>query len=441
VVGVDIGTTALKAVAIDREGSEVATSVAATPFERVGGGVEMLPKRLDEALGACFERLAASGVHIEAIGIASIGETGVPLSVSREPVTPFVAWFDSRGETIVERLQAHYGSTLEQRTVRPIRVKSSIAKLGWAAQVSGRRVARWLGVAEYATWRLTGAEVSEPSLASRTGAYDVIEGDFIEDVLHFVDVRADVFPDQVEAGRVAGVVTRDASYWSAAPAGVPVTVAGHDHLVAAIGASASLSELANSLGSAELLMRAVEVAPAAQRILGLGAEMSRSPAEAGWTISCSPQRVGAELGTIQLALRRSFEALDAENVGQAASADERERIAAALGDVTAMRSLADEVGSGRVWRAAHELYAERATAVGEQLERVAGPRSATVFFGGAASKLGVSLRARALGGKATQVVGSLAGARGAGILAGVAVGWWRSPSDAPAVERATVISA
>jgi sugar (pentulose or hexulose) kinase len=103
---------------------------------------------------------------------------------------------------------------------------------------------------------LCGEQVSEPSLASRTGLLDQSTGRAWDDALAVLGAPAGFLPPAVPAGTAAGRIRGCA----AVPEldGAVVTVAGHDHPVAAVGAGAvGAEDLFNSCGTAEVLLRSV----------------------------------------------------------------------------------------------------------------------------------------------------------------------------------------
>src|SRR5581483_12413421 len=76
-----------------------------------------------------------------------------------------------------------------------------------------------------------------------------------------------LFPPVRAAGTVMGFVTAEAAAGFGLPPGIPVTIAGHDHLAAAAGLGARPDDLLNSVGTAETLLRRLPAAPDVDRAL------------------------------------------------------------------------------------------------------------------------------------------------------------------------------
>ena len=201
-------------------------------------------------------------VHVLGVGVAGLAESGVLLDAAGEPCAPVIAWFDKRGERSWSRPAARAPFLPEQfsrRTGLPWDCQASLAKLLWlqSTGLTLTRGHRWSSVPEWVVHRLGGHLVREPSLASRTGLIDQATGSLWTEGL---DAARDPGEPPAPAGRrrdrhrrapLAGTCRRRSS-------GAALTVAGHDHPVAAIGVGAvGPDELFNSSGTADVLARSL----------------------------------------------------------------------------------------------------------------------------------------------------------------------------------------
>ena len=108
IVGLDVGTTSAKAVAFTESGEAVAEGRARTPWRSSRDGVEMDTYDLAGAVGVALDEVitdAPAGEPIVALGITSMGESGVLLDAQGEPVAPVIAWHDTRDGAEVEALR------------------------------------------------------------------------------------------------------------------------------------------------------------------------------------------------------------------------------------------------------------------------------------------------------------------------------------------------
>ncbi|MDQ3897544.1 MAG: FGGY family carbohydrate kinase, partial [Actinomycetota bacterium] len=250
-LGIDVGSSRIKAALVDGDGREAGLSSTTTPFSTGDGRVEMAVDHLEACLAAVLAGLGDACRRVVAVGVAGMAESGAPLDGAGRVLAPVVAWHDPRGEEAVAQLEDHFGAELALRVGQPVRTVLTAAKLGWLLANGVTGVVRWLGVPELVLHALTGAEATEFSLAARTGCYDVTARRWIPEVAAVVGFSTAVFPPVRPAGAVMGRVSAG---WPGPPAGTPVTIAGHDHLAGMAGAAVGRGSVANSVGTAETLV-------------------------------------------------------------------------------------------------------------------------------------------------------------------------------------------
>jgi xylulokinase len=255
-LGVDIGTSRVKALLLDENGAVQGLSTATTPFRSRAGGVDMEAEALKAAVAEALSGLGES-TSVCAVGVAGMAEAGAPLDSAGRPLAPVMAWHDPRGQDAVDRLRQQFGGDeLDRRIGHRLRTVSSVAKMGWLADHGGLDgAAVWLGVPELVVHALTGAQVTEHSLASRTGCYDVAARNWLPEVAEGAGLPATALPEVRAAGTAMGRVTGPGGQWSGLPAGIPVTLAGHDHLAGAEGVGAEPGDALDSMGTAETVLR------------------------------------------------------------------------------------------------------------------------------------------------------------------------------------------
>jgi xylulokinase len=431
-LGLDVGTTRVKAMLLDGSGAEHGLAVEPTPFVRRPAGVEMDVVDLERALQSVLDALGPARERVAAAGVAGMAESGAPMAGGRS-TAPIIAWHDGRGEQTVARLEARFGPALARRTGRQVRSVSSVAKLGWLLEHGVDPASRWLGVPELFLYLFTGAESTEHSLAARTGAYDVAEGDWLPEVAECLGVAPDAFPPVRAAGAVMGHLSEAASVSYGLPAGIPVTLAGHDHLAAANGLAVEETDLLNSVGTAETVLRRHGTVPDVERALGLGLAVTVWPGGEAWGVLGSATRSGIVLGTLAASLGQSMEELDrlAEEAGPGTAASAPGRAAARITLAPGLE-IADGP-PGVLWAGALRALTARTVATAARTAALLGPhRRLVVFGGGSRSRPWLAAKAEMAGVPVLRSTAAEAAARGAALAAGAAAGWWPAPSAGPA---------
>jgi sugar (pentulose or hexulose) kinase len=454
VVGLDLGTTTSKALVRDLLGREVALVAGRTSWTTVNGGTQssahamlaLAVDLLDRAARTAEQRVGP--VRVIGVGIAGLGESGVLLDATGEPCAPVIAWFDKRGTQEVEQLGSRVAGLPEQfarRTGLPWDSQASLAKLLWL-QSAGYLLTgahRWCSVPEWVVHRLGGHLVREPSLASRTGLVDQATGGVWEEGLCAAGLPTTLLPPSMPAGTAAGSLRH---------AGLPLvlqgaalTVAGHDHPVAAVGVGAAgPDELFNSSGTADVVARSLPgVLDDDRREL-----LVRSGLSVGAHILPETSLVlgGARGG---LLLRRILGSLGA--VGS----PERERLdraaldvddlplglevsgAGPTGDDVVLR-MRDDVTPAHVWAAATRYTAAATGTLIATIDAVVGPHRKAIACGGWTRMDSVRAAKRSVIANVAFSALHEPGAVGAALLAAQAAG--TSPLDVPHDQPISVIS-
>jgi xylulokinase len=345
-------------------------------------------------------------------------------------LAPVIAWHDPRGTGVAEHLAERFGDTLALRAGQRPRSVSSVAKLGWLVANGCTGVACWLGVPELLLRDLTGTEATEHSFASRTGCWDVVEKDWLEDVAEAAGFSHSVFAPVLTAGSAMGLVSRDAAERWGLPAGIPVTLAGHDHLAGAAGVGAGPGDLVNSVGTAETVLGLTSTPPDLVRALELRAPVSVAPGGRAWVVLAGAARAGVVLDAAAGLLGHSIGELDA--MAEDAPCVDAE---AFLRHLQAGEGASPPEGApGAVWRGLLHALAERTAEAAARVGELVPARRMLVIGGGSTSRPWMREKMALVPLPIVRPATSQAVARGAAVFAGEAAGWWSSPAAAPKLE-------
>ncbi|MGI9023184.1 MAG: FGGY family carbohydrate kinase, partial [Acidimicrobiales bacterium] len=242
-LGLDIGSSRIKALLLDDRGHDAGGARVGTPFGWGGAATELSVADLVGAVAETLSRVGPPRRRVVAVGITGMAESGSPLDTQGRSLAPVIAWHDPRGAEVADRLVDHFGADLAMHIGRSVRPVSSVAKLGWLVDHGVVGTAGWLGVPELCLDALTGSRATEFSLAACSGCWDVTDRTWLGEVAEVAGFDAAVLPRVLPAGRVMGRVSAAAASWSGLEPGTAVTLAGHDHLVAAVGAGAAPGDL------------------------------------------------------------------------------------------------------------------------------------------------------------------------------------------------------
>lgn len=250
-LGVDLGTSSFKVSAYRETGEYLGTVSRSTPWRATASGPELAPEDLANTVGRLVEdcTLAYASDVVAGIGVTGMAET-IFVETDDRVVHPARAWNQRLGRPSLpgQELFAQTGLLDVRRSpaVELRRIKDA-----------GHRVRAWSGLPEYAVQALGGSFVAERSLASRSGLIDVRAGSWSTPLLEWAGVADVELPPLRAAGMSAGVAVAGRC------AGAALTVAGHDHLTAALGAGADDNAVFDSFGTGEGIVARIARSPAA----------------------------------------------------------------------------------------------------------------------------------------------------------------------------------
>ncbi len=257
-LGVDVGTTRIKVLALDvATRRTLALETAETPVRRDRHGEAHRPTEVLETvidLLARVSRALAPGTEVAALSCASVGEEVVLLDGARRPVADAITWYDPRGTTQAASFLAGPGADLRLTRDMPPDATFSLFKLLWIRDHQPDDLAHsqaWTDLGDFVLLGLGGELVMDWSHASRAGAFDPWTRAWDQDTIAASGLTID-FPRLVSSGTVIGTLSADVSRRTGLPPDLRLVSGGHDHLCAAFGAGLrTTSDLFLSAGTSE----------------------------------------------------------------------------------------------------------------------------------------------------------------------------------------------
>ncbi len=243
-LGIDVSTTATKALLIDDSGAVIAVAATEYPFETP----QPLWSEQDAALfwdgtvRSVRAVLAKSGINPG--DIAGVGLTGqmhglVTLDASGQPLRPCILWNDQRTAAQCAEITARVGrERVLQLTGNPVLTGFTAPKILWVKENEPEvyaRIAHLLLPKDYARYKLTGEFYSEVSDASGTSLFDVGQRCWSDEMLAALEIPRGWLPEVTESPIASARISAEAAAATGLVAGTPVVGGGGDQAAQAVG--------------------------------------------------------------------------------------------------------------------------------------------------------------------------------------------------------------
>jgi sugar (pentulose or hexulose) kinase len=201
--------------------------------------------------------ISANPGDVDSINISSVGEAGVLVDKDGKVASPLIAWYDKRSQKYIEALTEEQRGSIYEITGLPAHTNYSISKIKWLLDnhdLNGSAPLTWLNIPDLIAFFLTGAMRTEYSMASRTMCYDIENKRWSEEILTIFQLENQVnFPPVASSEEIIGY-TSEGSIGELQQEKIAVRIAGHDHIVGALGINLQPKELLNSTGTTEGLL-------------------------------------------------------------------------------------------------------------------------------------------------------------------------------------------
>ncbi len=259
VIGLDVSTTATKAVLLDAGGDVRAASCPEYRFETPQPLWSEQDPQLwwDGAVHAIRSVLADSGIRgegVEAVGLAGQMHGLVALDGDDRVLRPAILWNDQRTEAECDLIRETIGrDRLIATTGNDALPGFTAPKLLW---VRRNEPDVWSGIAhillpkDFVRLRLTGDHAVDRADGSGTLLFDLAARDWSDEVVEALGIDSAWLPRTYEGPAITGVISSEAAEATGLCAGTPVVAGGGDQAAAAVGVGAVLPGVVSlSLGT------------------------------------------------------------------------------------------------------------------------------------------------------------------------------------------------
>lgn len=245
VVGIDLGSTNLKAIIYDLSGRAVARASRPTerfnPYpdhpqwaiwkpEQIWGGVA-------EALREAVAQVD-NPKQIRGVAVTGMGMDGLPIDAQGNWLYPLISWHCPRTEPQQRWWLEHIGADKQFALGgNQIWVFNTAFRLMWMRENEPailQKTDKWLLIEDFVNFMLCGARATDYSMASTTLLFDQRRSTWSDELLGISGIDRRLLCDPHPAGTVLGTVHAQAAAATGLPLGTPVVLGGHDYCCGAL---------------------------------------------------------------------------------------------------------------------------------------------------------------------------------------------------------------
>ena len=255
-LGIDIGGTGCKCVAFRDDGTQLA--IAYTEYPLVSGSANLPPDVLTSSVFQTIARCTAqleNRFEITSITVSSFGESFVAVDELGNALTDIMLYFGNTESEEFSRLIQTIGEEKFMKIARILPDASySLSKMLYTQKVASRPVWKYLFIAGFITYRLTGKPYADVSLACRSLLYDVENRCWSMELLEACGIAENTLPDVLPTGGIVGQILPEIATQLGLPRDVTVVMGSHDQIVNALGAGVhTVGDAVDTSGTCECI--------------------------------------------------------------------------------------------------------------------------------------------------------------------------------------------
>ena len=207
-LGIDVGTTSLKAAVFNSEGKMLSSATVDYALLTEGDRVEFTAERYWEIAQEAIRKVSAEH-RIDALAIDTQGETLILTDEKGTPLCNAVVWLDNRAAKEAEEIEQAFGrKRIYEVTGQPeVTATWPACKLLWFQKHKPElwsRVRKIFLLEDYLLYRLTGEFAAEKTLQSSTLYFDIRSGNWWDEMLDYLHLTPEMLPRLSESGTLVG---------------------------------------------------------------------------------------------------------------------------------------------------------------------------------------------------------------------------------------------
>ncbi|MEW5956199.1 MAG: FGGY family carbohydrate kinase [Chloroflexota bacterium] len=242
ILGLDIGTTATKAVLFDLTGADLLKAEQSYPLSTPQPGwAEQDPDRVWQAVVSVIRQVVnQAGPERQIVALALAAQSGslIPARADGAPVYPMITWLDTRSEVIIKQWQAEgVEAGVRSASGWGLHPGLPLPNIAWLRRFRPDTFAEtelFLGVLDFLNHRLTGAFCTDLSAGAEMQLIDVSTARWSPHLCDLVGITPNHLARLQPAGTIVGKIKAEVSRLTGLAPHTVVVNGGHDQCCTAL---------------------------------------------------------------------------------------------------------------------------------------------------------------------------------------------------------------
>ncbi|MFH1825090.1 MAG: FGGY-family carbohydrate kinase [Candidatus Firestonebacteria bacterium] len=260
-LGIDVGTTGVKAVVFNLEGKIIASSYKEYPLIYIKQGwIELNPHIVWNSIEEVIKKvnILSKKDPVEVVSVSSMGESFVSVDSNGNILGNSIANLDTRAEFLMEGWEEKLGRfNIFKITGQSLNPVLTVNKLIWLKKFNPqlfKKVWKFLCYEDFVFYKLGGMTITDYSIAARTMAFDISKKKWSDKILNIAGLDENLLPNIKPSGEIIGEVSEKVAKQLGFKKKVLLVSGAHDQPAGALGSGIIKEEIAmDSTGTVECI--------------------------------------------------------------------------------------------------------------------------------------------------------------------------------------------
>ncbi len=258
-LGLDIGSTSIKANIYDTKGNLVSGGSSPTVLshpdkEHPAWAIwepDVIWRAVQESISGALNKIDSKD-EVQAVSVTGFGMDGVPIDRNGKWLYPFISWHCPRTEGQSRQWSGKVGPeaifSITGKQVMPI---DTVYRILWIKENHPEildKTYKWLLIEDYINYLLCGEIATDYSMASCTSLFDQKKKDWSSGLIDEAGFDSSILPKAFSSGTMLGNISESSSESTGLSKTAKVILGGHDYHCGALAVGAFVPEVVMDIG-------------------------------------------------------------------------------------------------------------------------------------------------------------------------------------------------